>query len=129
MRSAAPWNPDGGPREYYTQIGETTGHSPYGVYDMGGNLQEWTDTMTLPANRITRGGELLDPETALRNTSQQPYDPTTEGDLLGLRLALIIPEPGTVGLFGLGFAVLMARNRSGSRFERGTRRTTGTTRT
>jgi formylglycine-generating enzyme required for sulfatase activity len=88
--------------QYYTAIGETTGHSPYGVYDMGGNVQEWTDTMVLPANRITRGGELFDPETALRTTSQQPYDPTTEGDLQGLRLAYIIPEPSTVALFLLG---------------------------
>jgi len=108
------WNPDGGPREYYTAIGETTGHSPYGVCNMGGNVQEYTDTLAWPSvNRISRGGELLDPETPLRNTSQQPYDPTTEGDLLGLRLAYIVPEPTTCLLFSLGIPFLALGRRRG----------------
>ncbi len=52
------WAPEG-TWEYFTSIGETTGHSPYGVYDMGGNVEEWTDTAdAYPYDflRITRGG-------------------------------------------------------------------------
>ena len=45
--------------QYFTAIGETTGRGPYGVYDMGGNVEEYTDTIVLPANRITRGGRCL----------------------------------------------------------------------
>lgn len=98
------WNPDGGPREYYTQIGETTGYSPYGVCDMGGNVEEWTDTFTPPAYYIARGGHLFDPASDLDITSQDPADPTTEGDLLGFRVAYIIPEPDTLMLFVAGLA-------------------------
>ena len=96
----------------FTQIGQTTGSSPYGVYDMGGNVQEYTDTLSSPGiNRVARGGELCDHETALRNTSCQPYDPTTEGDLLGLRLAYIIPEPTTFILFSFGIPFLLRLRR------------------
>ena len=86
----------------YTSIGETTGYSSYGVCDMGGNVEEWTDTMVLPANRIMRGGALFEGETSLQTTHQNPADPTTEGDGFGLRLAYIIPEPSTVALFFIG---------------------------
>ena len=65
---------------------------------MGGNVEEITDTMVLPANRITRGGGLFEPETSLGTTHQQPRDPTSDGDGIGLRLACIIPEPSTVAL-------------------------------
>ena len=96
----------------FTQIGETTGSSPYGVYDMGGNVQEYTDTLpSFGIDRPTRGGELCDHETALRNTSRQPYDPTTEGDLLGLRLACIIPEPTTFVLLSFGLPFLLKLRR------------------
>jgi formylglycine-generating enzyme required for sulfatase activity len=89
--------------QYYTSVGQTTGHSPYGVYDMGGNVQEWTDTFKSPSYYITRGGELMDGAAAMSTTGSQPYDPTTDGDLQGLRLADIIPEPTTMALFLVGF--------------------------
>ena len=69
---------------------------------MGGNVEEITDTMVLPANRITRGGGLFEPETSLRTTHQQPRDPTSDGDGIGLRLAYIIPEPTTMALMLIG---------------------------
>ena len=94
-------------------IGGDHGAQSYGVCNMGGNAGN-TDTLAWPSvNRISRGGELLDPETPLRNTSQQPYDPTTEGDLLGLRLAYIVPEPTTCLLFSLGIPFLALGRRRG----------------
>ena len=44
------------------------------------------------------GGGLFEPETSLGTTHQQPRDPTSDGDGIGLRLACIIPEPSTVAL-------------------------------
>ena len=95
------WEKDGS-WVYYTAIGETTGRSFYGVADMGGNVQEWTDTFQPSNYRITRGGELMDGASSMSVTGQQPYDPTTEGDLQGFRVAYIIPEPSTVALLFLG---------------------------
>ena len=98
------WNADGGPREYYTQIGETTGYSPYGVYDMGGNVAEWTETFEPSNYRVVRGGWLFDDASALSVTGQDPADPTTEGEGFGFRVAYIIPEPDTLMLFVAGLA-------------------------
>ena len=97
------WNPDGGTREYYTAIGETTGHGPYGVYDLGGNVREWTDSLAWPSiNRISRGGSLYNYASALSATSDQPYDPAAEDHLMGFRVAYLIPEPSSVVLMFLG---------------------------
>ncbi len=106
------WNPGGLPREYFTQIGQTTGSSPYGVYDLGGNVEEITDTLALPsANRVTRGGGLFEHEDSLRTTHQQPRDPSSEGDGIGFRLAFIIPEPTTFVLLFCGMPLLLGLRR------------------
>lgn len=98
------WAPEGD-WEYFTEIGETTGHSPYGVYDMGGNVEEWTDTAdAYPYDfvRITRGGHYEAQEDQLRSSESSIYEPDTEGSIFGFRVAYIIPEPSTVALFFLG---------------------------
>ena len=94
--------------EYYTSIGETTGTTPYGVYDMGGNVQEWTETFSHGGGeyRITRGGGFFSPASALSYSGTAAYSPTVEDPGEGIRLAYIVPEPSTVLLCFTGLAAL-----------------------
>ena len=107
------WNPDGQlPREWYTATGETSAQSPYGVRDMGGNVEEWTDTQGELLARIIRGGHYDASEASLRTTHQDPADPTTDGDFFGFRVAFIIPEPSVLVLLSMGASFLWLRRKS-----------------
>jgi len=97
------WAPDG-TREYFTSTGETTGQSPYGTFDQGGNVREWLETQSdQPPTyyRVVRGGTYVSPASDLSSAARYGYDPDSEG-LFGFRLAYIIPEPSTVTLLMLG---------------------------
>ena len=92
----------------FTSTGQTTGASPYGTYDQGGNAAEWTDTMDQPPYqhyRITRGGDFQDQEDELSSSIAVTYTPDTEG-YIGLRLAYIIPEPSAFLLLFSGLPLL-----------------------
>jgi len=96
------WAPSG-TREYFTSTGETTGQSPYGTCDQGGNVAEWTDTLSIaPPYRVIRGGSFLDQAGALSVYERDGADPTMEGAGFGFRVAYMIPEPSTVALIALG---------------------------
>ena len=100
------WNPDEQlPREYFTSTGETTAQTPYGVRDMGGNVEEWTD------NKVIMGGSFDSAESDLRKTHMDSADPSTEGDGFGFRVAFLIPEPSTLMLLGTGLAAILWRKR------------------
>ena len=106
--------------QYYTSIGETTGASPFGVNDLGGTDQEWTETFSHGGGdyRITRGGGFFSPASALSYSGTAAYSPSGEDSYEGLRLAYIIPEPLTVVLLlsGLPLALVAgARSRRVSR--------------
>ncbi len=102
---------------YYTSIGETTGRSPYGVYDLGGNIEEWTDSLVPPgqgAFRISRGGNFLSDASYLTYMGGIPRHPSwAEGSGIGLGLVLLmIPEPFTVALLLLGGPLMLMFRRS-----------------
>lgn len=95
------WAPSG-TREYFTSTGETTGESPYGTFDQGGNVREWTDTLSIaPPYRVMRGGGYWSATSYLASLTREGAPPDTEGGM-GFRLAYIIPEPSTVMLLVLG---------------------------
>jgi formylglycine-generating enzyme required for sulfatase activity len=111
------WAPDGPlHRLYFTSTGDTTGRSPYGTYDQGGNAREWTDTMDIAPYRhyrYVRGGTLFTPESYLRSDTYNAYHPDEEG-YFALRMVHLIPEPSTALLVLSGLLVMgLLRRRRG----------------
>ena len=103
----------------YTDAGETTGESPYGVCDLGGNVVEWTETLSYGGGefRIIRGGCYGDDEEYLRALSNYALDPDYGSGSNGFRVAYLmaVPEPATIGLTLLGFISVWAWRRRGRR--------------
>jgi formylglycine-generating enzyme required for sulfatase activity len=94
---------------YYSCIGDTSevgayenGKSPYGIYDLAGNVFEWTadwyskykdSSLSNPTgpnsgeNRILRGGSWNDLEYAVSSTFRIVGAPAESGDYIGFRCA------------------------------------------
>ncbi|MDX1520802.1 MAG: formylglycine-generating enzyme family protein [Anaerolineae bacterium] len=118
-----PWGDDWVPTNCNHNSDDTTpvsqfqeGVSPYGCYDMVGNVQEWTNTLwgSDPHNvsdfpypykatdgregleapnlyriyRVHRGGGFIDTKEALRCTARQNYDPDGPSRWRGFRIVL-----------------------------------------
>jgi eukaryotic-like serine/threonine-protein kinase len=114
-RLTYPWgdNIDETFANYGENVGDTTlvdsyenGISPYGVYNMAGNVWEWvadrySDTyyQDLPASisnplgpdsgqeRVLRGGSWFDPAYLIRTSVRNSFDPTFDDNNFGIRCA------------------------------------------
>jgi formylglycine-generating enzyme required for sulfatase activity len=94
-----------------TDVGSYTGStSPYGTFDQGGNVWEWTETID-GSDRVVRGGALnnwsFELAASIRNFTPSP-DLYSYG--IGIRVAMI-PEPSTALLLAAGLAGLAAARR------------------
>jgi sulfatase modifying factor 1 len=99
-------------QNYLTDVGAyTASASPYGAFDMGGNVYQWNETLT-SAGRGVRGGAWLQYSGPLQSSYRgDGGGPTGGGFSLGFRVALV-PEPSTLALlaFGaVGFFICRAR--------------------
>jgi formylglycine-generating enzyme required for sulfatase activity len=101
---------------HLTDVGAYTGTtSPYGAFDMGGNVNQWTDTVVpqgpgyLPSS-VFFGGGFGDPIVRLLSTFIDYSNPTGENTVYGFRVASIavVPEPSSVVLATFGFIGLTA---------------------
>ncbi len=97
-----------------TDVGAYTGTtSPYGAYDMAGNVWDWNETWVTADRRGIRGGAFILDASRLRASDRSRYSPTLQSRTLGFRVASI-PEPAgaTMLLMGAVAALLWRRRRN-----------------
>lgn len=102
-------NCGGDPQRDLRPVGSYRGApSPFGTFDQGGNVYEWTEALQ-DGYRARRGGNYAKNVEALAAWAWIFSDPTQEMGGVGFRLAHA-PEPGTTLLLALGLLGL-ARSR------------------
>ena len=93
---------------YRTEVGEfELSDSPYGTFDQGGNIWEWTEGISSLA-RVLQGGSFSYGNNSLHALSLSVYDPTNESYFVGFRVSEV-PEPATLGLLLVGGLALFRR--------------------
>lgn len=86
--------------------------SPYGTFDQGGNVWEWTEEIFIDVERVSRGGSFLFEATVLGSNIQSGGLPGSAFASKGFRVATLVPEPGDSSLIaGTTLSVLAARRR------------------
>ncbi|NLF09589.1 MAG: SUMF1/EgtB/PvdO family nonheme iron enzyme [Pirellulaceae bacterium] len=72
--------------------------SAYGTFDQNGNLSEWLETGSSSV-RFIRSGSFINNESFMHaNYTSGNYNPTTENFIVGIRVAGVVPEPGTFAM-------------------------------
>jgi len=92
-----------------TDVGAYTGTtSPYGAFDMGGNVFQWNE-LFISGSRGLGGGSYMNDEFYMRSSVMGLISGDEAGyaSSTGFRVAMI-PEPSSVALAALGFAGLIA---------------------
>ena len=95
---------------YLTDVGAYSGTtSPYGAFDMAGNVFQWNEALFFGSFRGLRGGSYnYRASYYLQSSGRDSTNPTVEGDYIGFRVASVpgIPEPSTGALAVIAGAML-----------------------
>ena len=97
---------------YRTEVGEfELSDSPYGTFDMGGNVWEWNETLIGSSRRVDRGGSNGSYASDLRSSAPNSGNPLKEYAAIGFRVASV-PEPATMSMLAIGGLTLIRRKRA-----------------
>jgi formylglycine-generating enzyme required for sulfatase activity len=90
-----------------TDVGAYSGTtSPYGAFDMGGNVYQWNEALIDGSSRGGRGGSFINASFALQSSLRLDIDPTLEFlDNFGFRVVRV-PEPSTAVLAALACGMM-----------------------
>jgi len=61
--------------------------SPYGTFDQGGNVFEWSEGIAFTTSRVMRGGAFYSSSDDLRSWNRNSFSPANEWDGFGFRVA------------------------------------------
>ena len=108
--------------KYTTVVGQFhNSHGPYGTFDQGGNVWEWTDIVPYSSYRCNRGGSYSGMYGyGLQAINRYKSWPSAEIPNIGFRIVQAVPEPPSVlaMLTGLGSLGLASRRRKVTRRSR-----------
>jgi sulfatase modifying factor 1 len=96
---------------HLTDVGAYSGTtSPYGAFDMGGNVFQWNEALVVPMDRGLRGGSFVSNQGYLLSDGRGSADAEFDDYPVGFRVASVIsvPEPSSAILAGLGFGSFAA---------------------
>ena len=94
---------------YLSNVGAYSGSgSPYGAFDMGGNVWQWNEALTGPlsGSRGERGSSWSTTPNLMQKAVQNFDIPTYETPGLGFRLAYV-PEPSAIAMASIGLVGLV----------------------
>ena len=111
LANSANWGSPTGP----TDVGAYTATtSPYGAFDMAGNVFQWNEALISGANRGQRGGGFPVGSVDMQSSFRFQYNPSF-GDAYigGFRVASNVPEPTTavLAVIACGLMCLLHRKR------------------